>query len=125
MGAVNRRPVKPLQANPIRLSQPLGATLAFLGVDRCMPLMHGAQGCTSFAKVFFTRHFCEPIAIQTTAVTDVTAILDGGDHFVVLLVGIAHRVGNATGDEVDARFCFDVLHVLFPRKRKTPVLRFV
>lgn len=86
MGAVNRKPVKLLQVNPIRLSQPLGATLAFLGVDRCMPLMHGAQGCTSFAKVYFTRHFCEPIAIQTTAVTDVTAILDGGSHNIVAAV---------------------------------------
>lgn len=83
MGKVSRKPVKSLQVNPIRLSQPLGATLAFLGVDRCMPLMHGAQGCTSFAKVYFTRHFCEPIAIQTTAVTDITAILDGGDHNIV------------------------------------------
>jgi len=91
MGEVSRRPAKPLQVNPIRLSQPLGATLAFLGVDRCMPLMHGAQGCTSFAKVYFTRHFCEPIAIQTTAVTDVTAILDGGDHNIV------ESVKNITG----------------------------
>jgi nitrogenase molybdenum-iron protein NifN len=74
---------KPLQINPIKLSPPMGATLAFLGVDRCMPLMHGAQGCTSFTKVFFTRHFSEPIAIQTTAVTDVTAILDGGDYNIV------------------------------------------
>ncbi len=83
MGAVSHKPVKPLQVNPVRLTQPLGATLAFLGVDRCMPLMHGAQGCTSFAKVYFTRHFCEPIAIQTTAVTDVTAVLDGGDYNIV------------------------------------------
>jgi nitrogenase molybdenum-iron protein NifN len=74
---------KPLQVNPFKLSQPMGATLAFLGVDRCMPLMHGAQGCTSFTKVYFTRHFCEPIAIQTTAVTDITAILDGGDTSIV------------------------------------------
>jgi nitrogenase molybdenum-iron protein NifN len=83
MGEISCKPVKPLQVNPICLSQPMGATLAFLGVDRCMPLMHGAQGCTSFAKVYFTRHFCEPIAIQTTAVTDVTAILDGGDYNIV------------------------------------------
>jgi nitrogenase molybdenum-iron protein NifN len=83
MGKVSCRPDKPLHVNPIRLSQPMGATLAFLGVDRCMPLMHGAQGCTSFAKVYFTRHFCEPIPIQTTAVTDITAMLDGGDYSIV------------------------------------------
>ncbi len=83
MGEIMRRPTKPLQVNPFRLSQPMGAALAFLGIDRCMPLMHGGMGCTSFTKVFLTRHFCEPIAIQTTAVTDVTAILDGGDGSIV------------------------------------------
>ena len=83
MGEVIHKSTKPLQINPFKLSQPMGATLAFLGVNRCMPLMHGAQGCASFTKVFFTRHFCEPIAIQTTAVTDVTAVLDGGDYSIV------------------------------------------
>lgn len=83
MGEINRHREKPLEINPIRLSQPMGAALAFLGVDRCMPLMHGGMGCTSFTKVYLTRHFCEPIAIQTTAVTDVTAVLDGGDSSIV------------------------------------------
>lgn len=83
MGEVMRKSVKPLQVNPFRLTQPMGAALAFLGIDRCMPLMHGGMGCTSFTKVFLTRHFCEPIAIQTTAVTDITAVLDGGDLSIV------------------------------------------
>jgi nitrogenase molybdenum-iron protein NifN len=80
---MKRRSDKPLQVNPFKLSQPMGAALAFLGVDRCMPLMHGGQGCTSFTKVYFTRHFCEPIAIQTSAVTDAIAVLDGGDYSIV------------------------------------------
>ena len=83
MGEVIRKRDKPLQVNPFKLSQPMGAALAFLGVDGCMPLMHGAQGCASFTKVFYTRHFCEPIAIQTTAVTDAVAVLDGGDYSIV------------------------------------------
>ncbi len=74
---------KPLQINPAILSQPMGALLAFLGIKNCMPLMHGAQGCASFSKVFFTRHFNDPIAIQTTAVNDITAVLDGG-HYGIL-----------------------------------------
>lgn len=74
---------KPLQINPTKLSQPMGATLAFLGVKSCMPLMHGALGCASFTKVFFTRHFNDPIAMQTTAVNDITAVIDGG-HWGVL-----------------------------------------
>jgi len=83
MAIVSGKAAKPLQVNPCKLSQPMGAALAFMGVDRCMPLMHGGQGCTSFTKVYFTRHFCEPIAIQTTAVTDAIAVLDGGDYSIV------------------------------------------
>tara|TARA_R110002050_G_scaffold299181_1_gene464075 strand:+ start:246 stop:1541 length:1296 start_codon:yes stop_codon:yes gene_type:complete len=73
---------KPLQLNPIKLSQPMGAMLCFLGIKNCMPLMHGAQGCASFTKVFFTRHFNDPIAVQTTAVNDITAVIDGGDYAI-------------------------------------------
>ncbi|MGW8168951.1 MAG: nitrogenase iron-molybdenum cofactor biosynthesis protein NifN [Sulfurovaceae bacterium] len=73
---------KPLEVNPLKLSQPMGALLAFLGIKNCMPLMHGAQGCASFSKVFFTRHFNDPIAIQTTAVNDITAVIDGGDYSI-------------------------------------------
>lgn len=82
--------LKPLHINPLKLSQPMGATLAFLGIKNCMPLMHGAQGCASFTKVLFTRHFNDPIAIQTTAVNDITAVIDGGDK------GISEAVENIT-----------------------------
>jgi nitrogenase molybdenum-iron protein alpha/beta subunit len=32
--------------------QPLGAILASLGLAQAIPLVHGAQGCSAFAKVF-------------------------------------------------------------------------
>lgn len=81
---------KPLHVNPLKLSQPMGATLAFLGIKNCMPLMHGAQGCASFTKVLFTRHFNDPVAIQTTAVNDITAVIDGGER------GISEAIENIT-----------------------------
>ncbi len=77
---------KPLQVNPIKHSQPMGATLAFLGVKGCMPLMHAAQGCASYTKVFFTRHFNEPIAVYNTSVSDITAVLDGGDYSILMAI---------------------------------------
>ena len=83
---VQHKPHKPLHVNPIAHSQPMGATLAFLGVKDCLPLMHGAQGCASFTKVLFTRHFSEPIAIQNTAVSDITAVLDGGDYSILTAI---------------------------------------
>ena len=48
---------KACTVNPLKMSQPLGGALAFMGVDGCMPLLHGSQGCTSFGLVLFVRHF--------------------------------------------------------------------
>ena len=42
---------KACAVNPLKMSQPLGASYAFMGLDRCMPVMHGSQGCTSFGLV--------------------------------------------------------------------------
>ncbi|MCI4626869.1 MAG: nitrogenase iron-molybdenum cofactor biosynthesis protein NifE [Candidatus Magnetoovum sp. WYHC-5] len=53
----------PVQINPIKHSQALGAAIAFQGVHRAVPVMHGAQGCTFLAKVLITQHYREPIAL--------------------------------------------------------------
>lgn len=66
--------------NPLKQSQPLGATLAFLGLKGMMPLLHGSQGCTAFAKVVLVRHFREAIPLSTTAMTEVTTILGGEEN---------------------------------------------
>lgn len=73
---------KALVINPLKVSQPVGASLAFLGLARTMPLEHGARGCTAFNKLFFMRHFREPIALQTTAM-DVATVVMGADENVV------------------------------------------
>lgn len=66
--------------NPLKQSQPLGAALAFLGLKGMIPLMHGSQGCTAFAKVVLVRHFREGIPLSTTAMTEVSTILGGEEN---------------------------------------------
>jgi nitrogenase molybdenum-iron protein NifN len=73
---------KALSVSPLKASSTIGAVLAFLGIDRAMPLMHGAQGCTAFGKVFFTRHFREPIPVQTTAMDQISSV-QGADENIV------------------------------------------
>jgi len=73
---------KALSVNPLKTSQPLGASLAFLGLNRSIPMMHGSQGCTAFAKVMFVRHFREPIPLQTTAMEQVSTVM-GADSNVI------------------------------------------
>ncbi len=71
---------KPVVVNPLKQSQPLGAALAFLGLKGTIPLMHGSQGCTAFAKVVLVRHFREAIPLSTTAMTEVSTILGGEEN---------------------------------------------
>ena len=80
---------KPLAVNPLKVSQPVGASLAFLGLAQAMPLEHGARGCTSFNKLFFMRHFQEPIALQTTAMDQIAAVIGADGNVVEALRTIA------------------------------------
>lgn len=76
---------KPLSVNPLKVSQPVGASLPFLGIARAMPLEHGGRGCTSFNKLFFMRHFREPIPLQTTAMDQVVTVMGADDNVVEAL----------------------------------------
>jgi len=81
--------------NPLKMSQPIGASLAFMGIDRSMPLLHGSQGCTSFGLVLFVRHFREAIPLQTTAMSEVATVLGGFDNVEQALINIANRTKPA------------------------------
>jgi nitrogenase molybdenum-iron protein NifN len=83
---------KAATVNPLKMSQPLGGALAFLGIDRCLPCLHGAQGCTAFGLVVLVRHFREAIPLQTTALDQIQTILGGYDNLSEALVTMYGRV---------------------------------
>jgi nitrogenase molybdenum-iron protein NifN len=83
--------VKPLAVSPLKTSQPLGAVLAFLGLDRAMPLLHAAQGCAAFGKVFFVRHFREPIPLQVTAMDQISSIMGADENVIEALRTICDK----------------------------------
>jgi len=73
---------KAMAVSPLKASQPVGGVLAFLGIHKSMPMLHGSQGCSAFAKVFFVRHFREPIPLQTTAMDQVSSVMGADDNVV-------------------------------------------
>jgi nitrogenase molybdenum-iron cofactor biosynthesis protein NifN len=113
---------KSVAVNPLKQSQPLGAALAFLGLRGVMPLFHGSQGCTAFAKVMLVRHFREAIPLSTTAMTEVSTILGGEDNVEQAILTLVEKnkpeiIGLCTtgltetrGDDMDG-----ILHTI--RKR--------
>ena len=84
-------PKKACAVNPLKMSQPLGAAYAFMGLASCMPVMHGSQGCTSFGVVLLVRHFKEAIPLQTTAMNEATTIMGGYDNVAKALLNIRQR----------------------------------
>jgi len=82
---------KALSVSPLKSSQPIGASLAFSGINRAIPMLHGSQGCTAFGKVFFVRHFREPIPLQTTAMDQVSTVLGADDSIVEGLKTICEK----------------------------------
>jgi len=82
---------KSCSVNPLKMSQPIGGALAFMGMANCMPVLHGSQGCTAFGLVLFVRHFREAIPLQTTAMNEVTTIMGGMDNIEQALLNIYKR----------------------------------
>lgn len=82
---------KALSVNPLKASQPIGGSLATLGFNRAMPMLHGSQGCTAFAKVFFVRHFREPIPLQSTAMDQSSSVLGADENVVEGIRTIAEK----------------------------------
>ncbi|MDA8223573.1 nitrogenase iron-molybdenum cofactor biosynthesis protein NifN [Desulfosporosinus sp.] len=66
--------------NPQKNSPALGATLAFLGVNGLLALLHGSQGCSSFIRLQLSRHYKEPIPLNSTALLEESVIFGGWDH---------------------------------------------
>lgn len=82
---------KALSVSPLKTSQPLGASLAILGLNRAIPMLHGSQGCTAFGKVMFVRHFREPIPLQTTAMEQVSTVMGADENIVEGLKTICEK----------------------------------
>jgi nitrogenase molybdenum-iron protein NifN len=82
---------KALAVNPLKASQPVGASLAFLGINKAIPMMHGSQGCTAFGKVFFVRHFREPIPLQTTAMDQVSTVMSADENVIEGLKAVCEK----------------------------------
>ena len=90
-----RLAAKACAVKPLKVSPALGGALAFLGLDRALPLFHGAQGCTAFAIVLAVRHFREAIPLQTTAMSEINTILGGADNLEQAIETIRQRADPA------------------------------
>lgn len=125
-------PGKPATVNPQKNSPALGATLAFLGVDRMLGLLHGAQGCSTFIRLQLSRHFKESIALNSTAMSEDSAVFGGWENLKkglkrvvekfepgvvgVMTTGLTETMGD------DVKSAIDHFHRENPALSGTPVV---
>ena len=123
---------KALSVNPLKASSTIGAALAFLGFRRSIPMLHGSQGCTAFGKVFFVRHFREPIPLQSSAMDQVSSVMGGNENVVEGLTTICEKNGPdlvgvpTTGlvetQGADIRMAVDMFRKKYPQFRGVSVV---
>lgn len=88
-------PARSLTINPLKHSQTIGAALAMQGVDKALPVIHGAQGCTFLAKVLLTKHFREPIALAGTKQFAEDIIMGSEENVISVVEGFIEKQGPA------------------------------
>lgn len=66
--------------NACKLCSPLGASLVFRGVEGCIPLIHGSQGCSTYIRRYIISHFREPVDIASSNFSESSAIFGGASN---------------------------------------------
>jgi nitrogenase molybdenum-iron protein NifN len=77
--------------NACKLCKPLGASLAFKGIEGCVPFLHGSQGCATYMRRYIISHFNEPIDIASSSLGEKHAIYGGGPNLKLGLRNVTDK----------------------------------
>lgn len=73
----NKRNFTNLNVNPCKMCMPMGAAVAFKGIENTMMLLHGSQGCSTYVRRHMARHYNEPIDIASSSLSEKGTIYGG------------------------------------------------
>ncbi|MDZ7617235.1 MAG: nitrogenase component 1, partial [Patescibacteria group bacterium] len=79
--------------NACKLCAPLGACLAFRGVEGAIPFLHGSQGCSTYIRRYMISHFKEPVDIACSNFGETSAIFGGKENLRVGLDNVIRQYG--------------------------------
>jgi len=77
--------------NACKLCKPLGASLAFRGVEGAVPFLHGSQGCATYMRRYIISHFNEPIDIASSSLGEKNAVYGGGANLRLGLKNVTEK----------------------------------
>jgi nitrogenase molybdenum-iron protein NifN len=77
--------------NSCKLCAPLGACLAFKGIEGAVPFLHGSQGCATYMRRYVISHFREPVDIASSSLGEKHAIYGGGPNLKLGLKNVMSK----------------------------------
>lgn len=77
--------------NACKLCKPLGASLAFRGIEGAVPFLHGSQGCATYMRRYIISHFNEPIDIASSSLGEKHAIYGGAANLKLGLKNVTAK----------------------------------
>lgn len=77
--------------NACKLCTPLGASVAFKGVEGCVPLIHGSQGCSTYIRRYLISHYKEPVDIASTNFTEEAAVFGGESNLFTAIDNVTSQ----------------------------------
>lgn len=86
-----RKPNYVSTTNACKLCTPLGAALAFKGLERSIPFLHGSQGCATYMRRYIISHFREPMDIASSALGEKHAVYGGGPNLKKGLLNVMKK----------------------------------
>jgi nitrogenase molybdenum-iron protein NifN len=79
--------------NACKLCKPLGACLAFRGIEGAVPFLHGSQGCATYMRRYVISHFREPMDIASSSLGEKHAVYGGGPNLKQGLQNVMNKYG--------------------------------
>jgi len=77
--------------NACKLCKPIGASLAFRGIEGCVPFLHGSQGCATYMRRYIISHFNEPIDIASSSLGEKHAVYGGAANLKLGLQNVIKK----------------------------------
>ncbi|MGE4559342.1 MAG: nitrogenase component 1 [Desulfobulbus sp.] len=77
--------------NACKLCKPLGACMAFKGIEGAVPYLHGTQGCATYMRRYIISHYNEPIDIASSSLSEKHAVYGGGPNLKLGLNNVAAK----------------------------------
>ncbi len=77
--------------NACKLCRPLGACLAFKGIEGTVPFLHGSQGCATYMRRYIISHYNEPIDIASSSLSEKHAVYGGGPNLKMGLTNVMEK----------------------------------